>query len=165
MSQPVWKCIANLGDVNPLDYGGLFVVVDETGVYPPEMERLEPDSDDEDCMYTVHRVVLDRCTYINGILSDNPFHPECSAWFAAPESRRDKRPQDTCYLSNVAECMDCTVADLQANLISEEPVVRAHAYRMIADYHGWGNFDSYPLTLTYQKAEERVARLFPNYAC
>jgi hypothetical protein len=102
-NQPRWKFVANLGDVNPLDYGGLFVYVDETGIYPPEMERVEPDSeDDENCTYTVHRVSLDRCTHINGILSNNKFHPDKSAWFAKPESKRKERPQDTTYLANVA---------------------------------------------------------------
>lgn len=36
-NQPVWKFVANPGDANPIDHGGLFVLVDETGVYPPEM--------------------------------------------------------------------------------------------------------------------------------
>ena len=61
MSQPKWKKIANLGDVNPLDHGGLFVLIDETGVYPPEMERLEPPCDDDpEGQYEVFRVVLER---------------------------------------------------------------------------------------------------------
>jgi hypothetical protein len=36
-NQPVWKCIANLGDTTPLEYGGAFLLVDETGVYDPEL--------------------------------------------------------------------------------------------------------------------------------
>ena len=38
--QPKWKLIAQLGDVNPIDYGGYFIYEDETGVYPPEGEKL-----------------------------------------------------------------------------------------------------------------------------
>ena len=48
MSQPVWSCIANLGDVNPIDYGGYFVYIDTTGVYPPEAELLIAPSDNDD---------------------------------------------------------------------------------------------------------------------
>lgn len=36
-NQPKWHCVANLGDVNPLEYGGAFVLIDATGVYPPEL--------------------------------------------------------------------------------------------------------------------------------
>ena len=46
MSQTVWKFVTNLGDASPLDYGGLFVYIDETGVYPPEMERVELENED-----------------------------------------------------------------------------------------------------------------------
>jgi hypothetical protein len=36
-NQPSWKVIANLGDATPLEYGGAFLKVDETGVYCPEL--------------------------------------------------------------------------------------------------------------------------------
>ena len=36
MSQPKWQFVCNLGDVNPLDYGGFLVFKDETGAYCPE---------------------------------------------------------------------------------------------------------------------------------
>ena len=36
-NQPSWKVIANLGDATPLEYGGAFLLVDETGVYCPEL--------------------------------------------------------------------------------------------------------------------------------
>ncbi len=38
--QPKWKLLANLGDANPIDYGGYFVYRDETGVYRDEAEKL-----------------------------------------------------------------------------------------------------------------------------
>ena len=54
MSQPQWKLVAQLGDVHPIDYGGCFVYVDETGVYDPEMEILDsPDNDNG--TWTIHR--------------------------------------------------------------------------------------------------------------
>jgi len=36
-NQPVWNVIANLGDATPLEYGGAFLRIDETGVYDPEL--------------------------------------------------------------------------------------------------------------------------------
>jgi len=149
--QPVWKLTANLGDVHPLDYGGFFVFEDETGVYPPEAELLIGPVDDE--QYTVFRFILERCTLINGILSDNKFHPELMAWFGY----RDKdRPQDS-DLNDVARYADMpNIAEL---LCSESAIDRAHAYRAIGEYHGFGNLDSYPLTLTRVEAQKRYAKL------
>lgn len=159
-AQPVWKLIANLGDVNPLDYGGYFIYRDETGVYPEEGELLTLDDEsDEDSSYTVYRFILDRCTFINGVLSDNPFHPDHPAWFAKPESERAARPQDTTYLSGVANFIGQDVDELIADLCSEDAIRRAQAYRAIGEYHGFENLDSYPLTITRAEAEERYADL------
>lgn len=36
-NQPSWKLLTNLGDVTPLEYGGAFLLVDETGVYDSEL--------------------------------------------------------------------------------------------------------------------------------
>ncbi len=47
--QPVWKFLANLGDRSYVDYGGLFVFEDTTGVYGFEMEKLEEPCDDDRC--------------------------------------------------------------------------------------------------------------------
>jgi hypothetical protein len=38
--QPIWEYIDNLGDASPLDYGGLFLYHDTTGVYGYELEKL-----------------------------------------------------------------------------------------------------------------------------
>ncbi len=145
--QPKWQLLVNIGDATPLDYGGLFVFRDETGIYPEEMESLEvqnPDADDDsDLRYEVRRCVLERCTLTNGILSDNQFHPEHPAWFAGD-------------LAGVAANIGSTKEDLERMLCSEDPLERAEAYRAIGDYHGWDNFDSDPLTLTRAEAETRV---------
>ncbi len=149
MPQPKWTTIANLGDVNPIDHGGFFVLRDTTGVYPEEAEWLVVEGeDDENCTWMVYRFILDRCTLVNGVLSDNKYHPEHPAWFAQPESQRSKRPQDTTYLSNVAGYVGITVEELQGELCSDDPIHRAVAYRSIGEYHGWENLDSYPLTFT-----------------
>ena len=132
-SQPKWSCIANLGDVNPIEYGGIFVFVDSTKVYPPEMEILEePPEDSENQIWTVYRIILDTCTYQNGILSGNRFHPECPTWFA----------DDIDSICSFAD-----YPDLIADLCSSDPCKLTQAYRVIGDYWGFNNFDSYPLSL------------------
>lgn len=165
MSQPKWKLLANLGDVNPIDHGGYFIFEDETGVYDPEGEYLESPEDDSG-EWIVYRFSLDRCTLTTSepdedgstynVLSDNPYHPLMAAWFA----RKDpKRPQDS-GLEDVARCMDQDVDELEAQLCSADVLERAHAYRDIGSYHGFDNLDSYPLRLT--KAE--VNARYPDYA-
>src|SRR3990167_3392001 len=151
--QPTWKLIANLGDVHPLEHGGYFVYIDETGGYEAEAELLivEELYDGRDQKYTVYRFTLARCTLIDGILSDNKFHPECMAWFGY----RDKdRPQDS-DLNDVAKFAD--MPDIAELFCSESPVDRAVAYQAIGDYHGFENLDSYPLTLSKAEAEERYS--------
>lgn len=138
MSQPKWVFVENLGDVDPLEHGGLFVYRDETGVYPPEMELLETDGK----QFEIHRVILDRCTFINGVLSDNKFHPEMDAWFADD-------------LASVSSSMDYDLDELRSDLCSEDAVKRAHAYRAILGYHGWANGDREPRRLTRKEVKAR----------
>lgn len=140
--QPVWKYLANLGDVNPIDHGGFFVYVDTTKVYGVECELLEPSADDdEDGPLTAYRFIADRCTYVDGILSDNPYHPESAAWFAD--------------LEGIAACVGQTVDALRAALCSAEPLSRAMAYRELVAYYGPNEFDSEPITLTRKEAKKR----------
>lgn len=154
MSQPVWKLIGQLGDVNPLDYGGYFIYEDTTGVYDPEGELLIA-PEDEDGEYKIYRFSLDRCTHINGILSDNEFHPDKSAWWAGSEAEKQARPQDTTYLSTICSTMDVTEEDLIRMFCSENPLERAHAYRLVGECHGFDNLDSYPLTMSRDEVEKR----------
>ena len=141
--QPRWKRLANLGDVNPVEYGGYFIYLDRTGVYPPEAELLETDEADHPT-WQLHRFILDRCTYIDGVLSDNAYHPSLPAWFAAG-------------LGNVASTAGSTRDELIAQLCSEDPIQRAMAYRDIGMYHGFDNFDAYPRT--YTKRSELPRRI------
>jgi len=138
--QPKWKCIVNLGDMNPLDYGGLFVCIDETGVYPPEMEKLslvtEGDSTDQ---YQTHRVILEPCTYINGILSDNPYHPDKPVWFAT-------------NIKAIASCFGISKGELLKGLCSKDPMMQACAWAKVYDYHGWENGDTEPNTINRKTA-------------
>lgn len=149
MSQPTWKLLANLGDVNPIDHGGMLVYEDTTGVYPPEAVLIEPIDDErgnDSDRWIVYRFPLERCTFVNGVLSDNPFHPELPAWFATPESRKTERPQDTTYLSSVASSMSMEAGELIEALCSDHLIERAAAYQAIGDYHGYINLDHDPIT-------------------
>lgn len=155
-NQPKWKAIAQLGDVNPIDYGGFWVLRDTTGVYCEEAELLvTPEDEDEDGTYTVYRLILERCTLTDGILSDNKHHPLKNAWFAKPEEQRKQRPQDSTYLSCVAASCGIDVDELTSQLCSSDAIERAQAYRCIGEYHGFENFDSYPLTLSRSECRKR----------
>jgi len=92
--QPIWKCITRLVDTKSVYY----ILKDETGVYPEEGELMFPNLDKKREWKwdntEVRRFILERCTFKDGILSDNQFHPEVPAWFATPEKDRVERPQD-----------------------------------------------------------------------
>lgn len=147
--QPTWKLLANLGDVSPVDYGGYFVYEDTTGVYDPEVELLvSPDNDEGE--WTVYRFGIPRCTLIDGVMSDNEFHPELKAWFADD-------------LAQVAQCFGMTLEELQRNFISDSLVERARAYQAVGIYHGFENFNSYPLTFNCRaEVEARYASEVAN---
>jgi hypothetical protein len=68
------------------------------------------------------------------------------------------RPQDSTYLRNVANCCGQDESELRADLCSDDPIRRAAAYREIGNYHGFANFNGYPLTLTRTEAEARYAQ-------
>jgi hypothetical protein len=155
MSQPTWKLIAQLGDVNPTEYGGYFIYQDETGVYCEEGELLE--IDESSGKGTVYRFILEKCTLTDGILSDNKFHPLHPAWFAKPESERSNRPQDNTYLKNVGDFCGKSVDVLTNLFCSEDAKQRAVAYREVGIYHGFNNLDSYPLQLTENEVKTRYA--------
>jgi hypothetical protein len=182
-NQPIWKLVANLGDASPLEYGGKFLYVDTTGVYSPEVKviippeerpgfpfngaKADPECDEEPAKELipdkvpqkykteVWRFTVEPCTYINGILSDNKFHPECGAWFAGTEAERLERPQDTTYLKGLAEYIGLTADELIALFLNENVEARASAWIAIGEYHGWEELDQYPLYLTAAECEER----------
>ena len=158
MSQPAWECIAQLGDKNPIDHGGYWILRDTTGVYTEEAELLMV-PDDEDGKYTICRFTLDRCTFINGVLSDNKFHPDKSAWWAKTEEERKARPQDSTYLKNIADFIGIAVEELVDHFCSEDALKRAVAYRAVGDYHGFNNLDDYPLTMKRREVKARYKEL------
>ena len=119
-NQPKFKCIANLGDATPWEYGGAFVLVDETGVYTPELRVFEEPVGNK---YEERVILLDRCTFVNGILSDNEFHPEHPAWFAD-------------CVPDLARYIGVEEDQLYAQFCSDDPIERAWAYLTVVHYHG-----------------------------
>ena len=172
--QPIWKLIANLRDASPIDHGGYFVFEDETGVYAPEGEWLEaPDSEDEGGTWKSYRFTLKRCTFTwsgdgvfdpkaHGILSDNKYHPEHPAWFAQPEEERATRPQDTTYLSNVANIVPVELDALRALFCSIDPLQRAEAYHLYDISRSLG-FDDDPVLLErFNTDVDGILNLIPS---
>lgn len=144
--QPKWKLLGNLGDASPLDYGGYLVYRDETGQYTEEAEYwAEPET--EGGAVTVYRFILYRCTLVNGVLSDNSFHPEIRAWFADG-------------LDGVAHSAGMEARTLRDLVCSADPMDRAAGYRAIGEHHGWDNLDHDPIRLTRAEAEAR----YPEFA-
>ena len=139
MQQPKWVCVAQLGDVNPLDHGGYWVLVDSLGVYAPEGEWVEVGEDDR---LTVYRFILYPCSFVNGVLSDNKFHVDSPAWFADD-------------LISVAAFCGVSVGELRDCFCAVDPVVRARAYRDVGSYHGFESLNRYPFVLGRAEAELR----------
>jgi hypothetical protein len=139
-NQPKWQAVAQLGDVNPLDYGGYWVLVDTTGEFTPEGEFVEVD-EQTNCL-TIYRFSLEQCSLINGVLSDNKYHSEYPAWFAEG-------------LESVAAFCGVPVLELRVMFCADDPVVRARAYGDVASYHGWNNLDDDPLVLSRSEGRSR----------
>lgn len=166
--QPIWKCVGNIGDNSPLEYGGLFVFVDETGVYPPEMELIEVIGGEREDEYNEHgelitegnekweirRVVLKNCYFENGILSDNQFHKDHAVWFFKTEQQRKERPRDSDHLS-ICRSIGMDEMEFINLFLSSDPIDRACGWQIVGDYHGWENLDSYPWTSTDRKEMEQ----------
>lgn len=159
MSQPDWKYVTNLGDASPIEHGGKFLWVDAAGVYKPEVAILEPpryemDLDDPKARWTEHRFIVENCTFTNGILSDNQFHPNHPAWFAAPYNA--SRPQDgPGGIIQLASFIEAEPDELVQQFIHPDVRVRASAWIIVGDYHGLANLDNYPNTFTRDEIEAR----------
>jgi len=146
--QPVWKMVGQVGDINPIDHSGGFIYIDETGVYPPEVEYIHAPTEYNGEPWVIYRFILEPCTYINGVLSDNKFHPDKPAWFAKTEEERKERPQDTTYLKNVCDFVGMAEPEMIDLFTSDDPQERAAAWMAVGDYHGFENLDEYPLVFT-----------------
>ena len=131
-------------------HGGYFVYEDATSVYSPECVLLEPKNSEDDIrdpgmFWTVRRFSADKCTFIGGVLSDNRFRPDKPAWFA------DK-------IGALADTYGQTADAVIALLCSADTCERAHGWRMIGEYFGWDNLDSYPDKVTRADVYQRFRK-------
>jgi hypothetical protein len=159
VSQPVWNFVANLGDASPIEHGGLFLYEDETGVYQPELEKLEEPTEGGFGPgfkgWTIRRVTLDKLKLVRKedtlyLVSDryepswpHPVH-QYVEWFVDE-------------LSSVADTMGTTRETLETAFCGDDIKARAWAYQCVYDHHGWDNGDSYPRTFTRKEVEARYA--------
>ncbi len=149
-NQPAFHCVANLGDANPLEHGGAFVLVDRRGLYRPELHLWEP----EECK--LYRVTCEQLWRIpsnesrdpatnrqpeNGV-SDNRFHPYLPAWFG-----------NLAALQSVADSIGSELSEFVDRLTAENAVTRVSAFIDLIGYWGPAEFDSYPLDLTAREAK------------
>lgn len=130
--QPSFWCVANIGDVDPLNHGGAFVLVDRRGNYCPELHILEPIGEDDygdPTSWELYKVLMENCTLFrdgNGepVLSDNCHHPTSCAWFADGDD-----------LASLASYIGATVDSL-CDLFVGNLLQRATAWKVVHDYHG-----------------------------
>lgn len=163
MSQPEWKYVGHIGDVDPIAHGGGFVYIDTTGVYAPQLVYFEPGSD-EDWHETegatplqVYRFDLDPPRF-------KTFRPAGShdrAKLAIPSERgitwywfNEWFVKD---LPSIAASCGTTAMALLRLLFSKDPMKRASAYQDIIGYVGVHEFDQYPVTMTEDEAYVRYA--------
>jgi len=145
-NQPKWKCIAQLGDANPIDHGGAWVLVDKTGKHDPMLEILEVHDLDNEVLRNSATVLIDRCTFIDGVLSDNEFHPSNPAWFAKD-------------IDGVASCIGMDRQELIDRLCSADPIQCAMGYLDLIAYYGQENFGGYDFEqMTRSEAKKRYSR-------
>ncbi len=153
-NQPKWVLKANLGDVNPLDYGGYFVYEDQTGVYEAEAEKLFVDDEyDYVKSVTIYRIELERLKKValNGVHFLVPFTYE-SDWY---HPLRDYEVWFAKKLVNVASFVGITRQEAVDSLCSDDACRRALIYEALYDYCGWDNGDGYPLHLSIKEARKR----------
>lgn len=129
-----YKVIANLGDRHPIDYGGFIVYV----LRSKGQDYLEAEF--------WHEPETERSKYVvySFGIADNVL-------------------EDLDWVDNweeVAETSGAELGDLRKMAFSEDPLERANVYRMVAEYHGWDNLDSYPPAITRRELERR----WPQYA-
>jgi hypothetical protein len=156
-NQPVWKYLTNLGDVNFKDHDGLLLFKDETGHYTEEVEKIARIGEED--RWEIYRVVLDRCTFENGVLSDNQFHKDMPAWWVDYDSDLYAVNETRTGLAHIASHSGLEEVELAKMFCSVNPEERALAYEAVASYYGWMNLDHYPLTLNEAEFDKRYDKI------
>lgn len=134
--QPSWHCVANLGDADPFEHGGKFLMIDRRGIYPAQLwvfsEWME-----ESPQMTLHHIVLEHCFQVrdsegNYTICDNVYHPQSATWFGSPAD-----------LEKVSSFIGMDLVDFR-RLFCRNAYDRAMAYDAVASYFGLIEFDQYP---------------------
>lgn len=171
MSQPNWKLVGTVGDINPLDYSGGFIFEDTTGVYAPEVEYIDA-PDDDNGKWRVYRFEVPKlktvpriCPELSGYRKAHNLpawtHPclvtsRYDASFPHPSDDYDEwfNTGDTCNAQALAEQWELTIDEWQAMFCVDDICTRAQAYLEVAQYAGLENMDSDPLVFTSRKEIE-----------
>lgn len=161
--QPKWKYAGHVGDVDPIAYGGGFVYVDETGVYPPELVYFEPATDEQwqategNSPVTIYRLCLEPPRFKT--LTDKGRSALTSAADLPPLQRGDTWEWHEEWfvrsLDSVAQSCGTTKFQLLRLLFSKDPRQLAFAYDTLIQHFGPFEFDQYPITMTEEEAYER----------
>jgi hypothetical protein len=127
--------VTSIGDRDPIAYGGAFVYVDETGVYPPEMTVFEPayeeewDNDGENSILRIYRIILEP-------------NVKNEWWYEK--------------LADVSQWSGLPVEYYHEMLEGEGSIgIKAMAYNDLIEYFGFENFDFYPEEMTATAAYDR----------
>lgn len=126
------KVIGSLGDVNPLEHGGLIVTADE-GNERFQGHKIQVSEENDE--WTVYTFDLD---YVSN----------CSAeWFG-----RD--------LPSVCAYVDMDLKEMCSAFRSSNILERAQAYEAVGDYFGYLNLDSYPEVYSGKQGKKTLKKRF-----
>ncbi len=137
MSQPKWKLVANIGDVNPFEHGGVFIFKDTTGVYDPEILFIDPLEDIPQVANT-YRVVMDIVT---------------------KESIQDEFWGDSNDIEGVAGFIGQTSQQFIDDITSDDLVRRGFAWDALVKYYGPQNFGECPDLTKISDLRRKYGRL------
>lgn len=128
------RILGNLGDKNPLDYGGLIV----------------------------YEVLDDDIEYISAEYWNEPLTEDHPYWVYRFDVPRDVF-KDLNWVHNwdqIAAFVGMSKEAIFRMGYSEDPLKRAEVFRFVGEYHGWENIDGSPDKFTREEMEER----WPEYA-
>lgn len=147
--QPSWHCVANLGDADPFEHGGKFLMIDRRGMYPAELWVFS-----EWTVYspqwTLYQIILEPCFLIQNEqegeydIGANVYHTCSPEWFG-----------DRSRTAVVSSFIGMDREEF-CRLFCGNSYDRAVAYDAVASHYGLENFDTAPRFFT----TKREARAF-----
>ena len=157
------KFIANLGDKNPLSYGGYFIYEDAHTTSRPGHKRWRAQDWSpkevrysavllvpvDDAPYLVYRFELECLKLVGGFLVPMRYDP---SWHH-PLEKYDEWFSDS--IPKMAAYAGVSEDELRKAFTSQNPHELAFAYELVGNYHGLENLDSDPLSLTQEQVEKQ----------